>query len=234
MDRSDPTQQLAALADLSDPVRRALYRYVSQQGAAVGRDEAAKAVGIGRPLAAYHLDKLVDSGLLEASFQRRSGRSGPGAGRPAKLYRRAARQIELTLPARDYAVLAELLAQAVEADASGAARTALERAAGELGGQLGAEAASQLPPDATPDDLREVARQALARRGYEPYEDADGVVRLRNCPFDHIAAGHRDLVCGGNLAMIRGLVERLDPAAPFRPELDPWPGQCCVALHTRN
>jgi predicted ArsR family transcriptional regulator len=234
MDYSDPSRQLDALAGLGDPVRRALYRYVSQQGVAVGRDEAARAVGVGRPLAAYHLDRLVDSGLLEAHFQRRSGRSGPGAGRPAKLYRRAARQIELTLPARDYAALAELLARAVEADSSGAARTALERAAGELGGRLGADAASRIEPGATREDAIGAVRQALAGRGYEPYDDADGIIRLRNCPFDRVAAAHRDLVCGTNLAMIEGLIDRLGPAAPVRPELDPRPGQCCVALRSND
>src|ERR671918_660787 len=104
MDPSDVDQQLTGLAGLGDPVRRA----------PVSRDEAARAVGISRPLAAYHLDKLVDDGLLEPRYYRRSGRRGPGAGRPAKHYVRAANPIELSLPARDYAALAELLASAVE------------------------------------------------------------------------------------------------------------------------
>jgi predicted ArsR family transcriptional regulator len=229
MDHTDLDRQLA---DLSDPVRRALYRYVSQQGVAVGRDEAARAVGISRPLAAYHLDKLVDAGLLEAHFQRRSGRGGPGAGRPAKLYLRTTRQIELTMPARDYAGLAELLARAVEADSSGAAQTALEGAAGELGGQLGAVAASRIAPDATPEDALGAVQQVLASRGYEPYRDADGTIRLRNCPFDRIAAEHRQIVCGANLAIMEGLIDRLSAAAPIRAELDPQPRQCCVALRT--
>ena len=223
-------QQLVDLADLRDPVRRALYRYVSQQGAAVGRDEAARAVGIVRPLAAYHLDKLVEDGLLDAHFQRRSGRSGPGAGRPAKLYRRSGRQIELSLPARDYAALAELLARAVQADPTGAAPAALEREAGRLGARLGAEIGGRAGPGAGRRELLAALGEVLAERGYEPYRDAGGALRLRNCPFDRVAAAHRELVCGANLALLRGLVERLGAAAPVQARLDPRPGECCVAL----
>ena len=84
MDPSDIDQQLTGLAGLGDPTRRALYRYVAERGVPVSRDEAAQAVGISRPLAAYHLDKLIDDGLLEPRYHRRSSRRGPGAGRPAK------------------------------------------------------------------------------------------------------------------------------------------------------
>src|ERR687891_959879 len=142
MNPTDIDQQLPGLAGLGDPLRRALYRHVVERGEPVSREDAAAAVGISRPLAAYHLDKLIDDGLLEARYQRRSGRRGPGAGRPAKHYVRAANPIELSLPARDYAALAELLAHAVEADPSGAAKAALNRAAATLGAELGTEAAS--------------------------------------------------------------------------------------------
>ena len=120
MDPSDIDQQLTGLAGLGDPIRRALYRHVAERGVPISRDEAAQAVGISRPLAAYHLDKLVHDGLLEPRYHRRGSRRGPSAGRPAKHYVRADRQLELSLPARDYAALAELLAHAVEADPSGA------------------------------------------------------------------------------------------------------------------
>src|SRR4029450_13497998 len=133
MDPSDVDQQLADLAGLGDPIRRTLYRHVAERGVPISRDEAAHAAGISRPLAAYHVDKLVDDGLLEPRYHRRRCRGGPGAGRPAKHYVRADRQLELSLPARDYAALAELLASAVEADRSGAAKGALTRAAATLG-----------------------------------------------------------------------------------------------------
>jgi predicted ArsR family transcriptional regulator len=230
MNLTDIDQQLAGLAGLGDPIRRGLYRHVAERGVPVSRDDAAQAVGISRPLAAYHLDKLVDDGLLEASYQRRSGRQGPGAGRPAKHYLRADRQIELSLPARDYAALAELLAGAVEADRSGAAQNALSRAAANLGAELGTEAASHPGADGHPNQVLAALRQVLAARGYEPYEDADGSIRLRNCPFDRIAAHHRDLVCGANHAMLQGLTDHLDGDPPVRAVLDPQPGRCCVVL----
>jgi predicted ArsR family transcriptional regulator len=231
MEPRDIDQQLNGLAGLGDPLRRRLYHYVTERAVPVSRDEAAAAVGISRPLAAYHLDKLVDDGLLEARYHRRGGRRGPGAGRPAKHYVRADRQIELSLPARDYAVLAELLAGAVEADPSGTAQAALHRAASALGAELGAEAASRTAPDGDPDQVLAAVRQALAARGYEPYDDPDGTIRLRNCPFDRIATRHRDLVCGANHAMLQALTDQVDGDPPtVRAVLDPQPGRCCVAL----
>ena len=231
MDTDDLDQQLSGLAGLGDPLRRALYRHVADRGVPVSRDEAANAVGISRPLAAYHLDRLVDDGLLEARYRRRSGRQGPGAGRPAKHYVRADRQLELSLPARDYATLAELLAGAIEADPSGAAQAALQRAAATLGAELGTEAANHITSEGDPDQVLTALRQTLAARGYEPYEEADGTIRLRNCPFDRIATRHRQLVCGANHAMLQALTDQVDGNPPTaRAVLDPQPGRCCVVL----
>jgi predicted ArsR family transcriptional regulator len=231
MDPSEIDQQLTGLAGLGDPIRRALYRYVADRGVPISRDEAAHAAGISRPLAAYHLDKLVDDGLLEPRYRRRGDRRGPGAGRPAKYYVRAAQQIELSLPARDYAALAELLAGAVEADPSGTASAALNRAAATLGAELGTEAASGVAPDGDPDQVLAAVRQALAARGYEPYDGPDGTIRLRNCPFDRIAAQHRQVVCGANHAMLQALTDQLDGGpGTVRAVLDLQPGRCCVTL----
>jgi predicted ArsR family transcriptional regulator len=230
MSQNHIDQQLAGLAGLGDLLRRALYRYVAERGVPVSRDDAAAAAGISRPLAAYHLDKLVDDGLLEPRYRRRSGRQGPGAGRPAKHYVRAASQIELSLPARDYATLAELLASAVEADPSGAAKAALQRAAAHLGTDLGAQAGGHTEPGGDADQAVVALRKALAARGYEPYDEPDGTIRLRNCPFDRITARHRDLVCGANHAMLQALTDRLDGNPSVRAVLDPQPGRCCVAL----
>jgi predicted ArsR family transcriptional regulator len=231
MDPSDVDQQLTGLAGLGDPIRRALYRYVAERGIPVSRDDAAHAAGISRPLAAYHLDKLVDDGVLEPRYQRRGGRRGPGAGRPAKHYVRADRQLELSLPARDYAGLAELLAGAIEADLSGAAQAALQRDAATLGAELGTQAANHITSEGDPDQVPTALRQTLAARGYEPYEEADGTIRLRNCPFDRIATRHRQLVCGANHAMLQALTDQVDGDSPtVRAVLDPQPGRCCVVL----
>jgi predicted ArsR family transcriptional regulator len=231
MDPTDIDQQLTGLAGLGDPIRRALYRYVAERGVPISRDEAAHAAGISRPLAAYHLDKLVNDGLLEPRYHRRGSRRGPGAGRPTKHYVRADRQIELSLPASDYAALAELLAGAVEADRSGSSKAALNRAAAALGAALGTEAASRTAPDGDPDQVLATVRQALAARGYEPYDGPDGTIRLRNCPFDRIAAQHRQLVCGANHAMLQALTDQVDGDPPtVQAVLDPQPGRCCVTL----
>jgi predicted ArsR family transcriptional regulator len=75
-------------------------------------------------------------------------------------------------------------------------------------------------------------RRVLASRGYEPFDEPDGTIRLRNCPFDRIAARHPELVCGINLAMLEGLADQLGDEG-IRPLLDPAPGRCCVALTSR-
>jgi predicted ArsR family transcriptional regulator len=224
MDRLDLERRLDALASLAEPVRLALYRCVADREQGMGRDEAAAAVGISRALAAYHLDTLADAGLLDVRFERRSGRSGPGAGRTAKLYRRSARPLEVALPARNYRLIAELLADAVQADPSGAAGAALERAARSVGAE------NAIHADEDHSRPRDAARvhAVLARHGYEPYDD-EGVTRLRNCPFEQLAQTHRELVCRANLAFVEGLIQGLR-ARGLRAVLDPRPGRCCVAL----
>jgi predicted ArsR family transcriptional regulator len=232
---------LASLSSLDDPVRRRLYEVVSRQPGPVGRDEAAAAAGVGRALAVYHLDKLVESGLLAASYQRPAGRSGPGAGRPAKLYARADREFTVTVPPRAYELAARLLVQAVEADASRQSRAALGQAARRLGAELGrgyrAEAAvrgaagdaQDGPAGDAQDGPAGDVESALTRQGYEPCRGGDGVIRLRNCPFHQLAERHREVVCGMNLTLVEGMVEGLG-ADGWQPVLDPRPGYCCVAL----
>jgi predicted ArsR family transcriptional regulator len=217
---------LASLSSLDDPLRRRLYEVVTSQPGPVSRDEAASAAGIGRALAVYHLDKLVESGLLTASYQRPPGRSGPGAGRPAKMYARSDREFAVTVPPREYELAARLLVQAVEADPSDRSRTALAGAARRLGTELGS---AFRPAAGKGDAAGQDVKGVLTQQGYEPCCGADGVIRLRNCPFHQLAEQHRELVCGMNLALVEGLVEGLG-ADGWHPALDPQPGQCCVAI----
>ena len=212
---------LASLSSLDDPLRRRLYEVVTSQPGPVSRDEAASAAGIGRALAVYHLDKLVESGLLTASYQRPPGRSGPGAGRPAKLYTRSDREFAVTVPPREYELAARLLVQAVEADPSNRSRAVLAEVARGLGTELG----SAFERDAGERDVK----GALTQQGYEPCDGADGVIRLRNCPFHQLTEQHREVVCGMNLALVEGLVDGLG-ADGLHPVLDPQPGHCCVAI----
>jgi predicted ArsR family transcriptional regulator len=216
---------LASLSSLDDPVRRRLYEVVTRQPGPVSRDEAASAAGIGRALAVYHLDKLVESGLLTASYSRPPGRSGPGAGRPAKLYARS------DVPPREYELAARLLVQAVEADPSDRSRSALAEAARRLGTELCSSFRSAAT-DGAPgrrDAAERVVTEALTQQGYEPCRGGDGFIRLHNCPFHQLAEQHRDVVCGMNLALVEGLVAGLG-AGGWHPALDPRPGHCCVAI----
>src|SRR5436190_635629 len=105
---------LEAIGLLQDPARRSLYAYVAGQGREVSRNEAAAAVGMQRTLAAFHLDRLASAGLLDVTYRRLTGRTGPGAGRPAKLYRRPTKERSVSLPPRDFARLASVLAETVE------------------------------------------------------------------------------------------------------------------------
>jgi predicted ArsR family transcriptional regulator len=221
-------QEIAGVASLGEPARRKLYLYVAGRPGDVSRDQAARAAGISRSLAAFHLDRLVKEGLLEASFRRLSGHSGPGAGRPAKLYRRSERQVELSLPQRKYELAARILATAIDTSDAPKARKALVRTARNVGEHIGAEVRARAGPRPGRKRLLSRMAEALAGQGYEP-ETAAGELRLRNCPFHALVNEHRDLVCGMNLALIEGVVEGLDlPDA--KPVLAPAPGRCCVCV----
>ena len=203
---------LGALSSHGDATRRRIYDLVSAQTAPVSREEVAAAAGVGRTLAAYHLDRLAAEGLLVVTQERRTGRSGPGAGRPAKLYARSQDEVSVSVPPRDYHLAARLLADAAAADTDGHTRRALTAAAQQLGRELAADDAPLEP--------------LLRERGYEPYDD-DGVVRLRNCPFHAVAQRHPEVVCDMNLALLGGLVEEMPGVTAA---LEPAAGRCCVAL----
>ncbi len=222
---------LAALSELDDPVRRRLYEYVASHDRAVGRDEAASAARIGRTLAAYHLDKLAERELLTVSYERLGERRGQGGGRPAKLYSRAPRERTVSVPPRDYLVAGRLLVAAAERDVSGSTRETLAEAACALGAEAGATRKKGRP--ATIPARRRAVIAALRERGYEPYEDDQGVIWLRNCPFHELAQQNREVVCTMNLSLLEGLLTGLD-TNDFSPSLEIEPGRCCVALRPRT
>jgi predicted ArsR family transcriptional regulator len=215
----DPLEAVSALSALGDPTRREAYDYVCAQDHPVGRDEVAGALGVGRTLAAYHLDRLAKEGLLSVSYARRSRRTGPGAGRPAKLYERSDRELDVSLPPRDYGLAAQLLAHAAAHDERGETRRALRDAARSLGREI---ATTEHAPD---------LERLLSERGYEPYDDG-GVLRLRNCPFHAVAQSHPEVVCDMNLSLLDGLIAGLD--LDVQATLEPEPGRCCVAVKARR
>ena len=223
-------QSVEAIGALDDGLRRRKYLFIRERGRPVGRDEAAEAVGISRKLAAFHLDKLVDKGLLTADYARLSGRQGPGAGRPSKVYVPTETEMNVSIPSRSYDVGGKLLLKALEAPGSGAARKALARAAQEEGRELGGEVRSEkkLRSPAAARTTK-ATEQFLYERGYEPYRDENGSLRLRNCPFHALAEESRELVCGMNRAFLGGLLEGLGDESA-NAVLDPQPGQCCVRI----
>lgn len=224
---SGESQQVSAIAALDEPTRRRLYDYVVRQPQPVSRDEAAAALEVPRGTAAFHLDRLAAEGLLDVVHERRTGRSGPGAGRPSKLYHRSQRQITVSLPDRQYELAGRLLATAVqEADESGESpRTVLDRRAWELGKQLGEAARSTRNTDDMTDNA---VLRTLDTYDFEP-RTANAEIVLGNCPFHSLAQDHTDLVCGMNLCLLNGLLDGL-AATGFTARLDPTPGHCCVRL----
>ena len=218
----DFTAQVTGVSALAEPVRRALYLYVVGKSEPVSTDQAARGAGVLRHTAKFHLDKLVEEGLLATEYRRLSGRRGPGAGRPAKLYRRSVRQLAVTLPQRHYELAGEILATAIEdATRSGMPVVeAIQQAATGAGRRIGA-LAGNVP---TLDDVAGV----LAERGYEPRVEGDVMV-LANCPFEALARDHTALMCGINRDLIASLLDALGHTATAR--LDPAPRRCCVVVH---
>jgi predicted ArsR family transcriptional regulator len=219
---SERDRNLRTLSLLDEPIRRRLFDWVLDQNRPVGREEASRALRISRPLATFHLDKLADAGLLESGYQRLSGRTGPGAGRPARVYWRSQREFMVNVPERNYERAAELFATALEhAAGKGLVPKPLRQAATELGENLGAQ-----------EHARSSTRRlmdALDDGGYEPHVDASGAIRLLNCPFHALVDEHRPLVCGTNLALAEGLA-RGAGVTDMEPVLDSQPGYCCVSF----
>jgi predicted ArsR family transcriptional regulator len=214
---------VAGIAALSEPVRRTLYRYVVTQDRPVSRDDAAAGVGVPHHVAKFNLDKLVADGLLDVEYRRPPGRTGPGAGRPAKLYRRAARDIAVSLPERHYDLAGEVLAEAITMATRNdvPVSEALHTVARQTGNRMGETAG----PGADPG---QAVAEVLARQGYEPRRAADGIV-LANCPFHSLAQQHTDLVCGMNLDIIDGLLDRIGHDGRTA-RLEPSAGRCCVTI----
>ncbi|HZD17784.1 MAG TPA: transcriptional regulator [Actinomycetota bacterium] len=220
-----------ALGALEDELRRRLYVFVRSQGRPVNREEAASAAGISRKLAAFHLDKLVERGLLTHTYARPPGRGGPGAGRSAKYYEPSDREIDVTIPERRYDLLGSVLLRALRSQRLGetgeeAARRAAEDAGLDIG-RAERERSGIAPPG--PERAMAIATGILEETGFEPYRDDRGCVRLRSCPFHGLAEQERDLVCGMNERLINGVVRGLGNAT-VGVVLDPIPGQCCVRL----
>jgi predicted ArsR family transcriptional regulator len=223
-------RQVGRIAALGEPIRRALYRYVTSEPEPVGREEAASAVGVPPHVAKFHLDKLEADGLLDSEYSRPPGRSGPGAGRPAKRYRRSKRELSVSLPERRYDLAGRLMAQAIAAatESGGPVADALHEAAVVEGRRLGDLVNARLGHRRGPAAFGRAIKEVLAEYGYEP-RAGDDVITLANCPFHALAREHTELVCGMNLQLLDGVLEGV-PASGLTARLRPAPGSCCVRL----
>ena len=228
---------MAAISSLAEPTRRALYDHLAAAGDWVSRDEAADAAGLERATAAHHLDRLAADGLVEVDYQRRSGRQGPGAGRPAKLYRRARREFDVALPPREYALAGRMLAEAVDRARSDGTdiATAVDEVASAEGRRLGEEIDERLRSERArkTESRRRGVLEALGEHGFEPHTDEQGSVVLRNCPFHQLAQQHTDLICGMNLCMVKAALAEVGDTG-LDAHLEPEVGQCCVRLTPQN
>lgn len=219
----DPfARRVTRLGALADPIRRALYHFVAEQPGAVSRDQAAEGVEIPRHTAKFHLDRLVDEGLLVTEFRRLTGRTGPGAGRPAKLYRRSRKEVTVSVPSRRYDLAGQVLADAVERALGGTPIAAAVTEAADNAARIVVDAAT-----VTDGPALEMIGEVLAEYGYEPRTDDDLV--LGNCPYDRLAADHRDLVCPMNREFVAGVVRHLGCAEALAESVEPGPG-CCVRV----
>jgi predicted ArsR family transcriptional regulator len=229
----DLERHAVGIGTLADPTRRALYTYVVSCRDAVGREEAASAIGVSVSTAGFHLEKMAAEGLLDTELRRLTGRSGPGAGRPSKLYRRGRAEFTVTLPPRRYDVVGEILSTAFERVAQGGdADQSLTAAAVGQGRDLGA-AAREAGATGDVQGLVEV----LTGQGYDA-RPADAaarpeVVELANCPFDTLARRHVDLVCGLNQHFVQGVADGLG-CHGARARLAPSEGMCCVRVEVAD
>lgn len=224
-----------AIAALEDDLRRRMYLFIRRQGRPVSRDEAADHVGISRKLAAFHLDKLVERGLLSAHYARLPGRGGRGAGRSSKLYEPSDLEVDVSIPERRYDIVGEIMvATLTEEDAEGSPREVATRIAFDRGHAIGEEVRAEMrlrPPGS--ERALAVAEETLAGYGYEPYRVGQGTISLRNCPFHDLSRRAPDLVCGLNREFIDGLLRGIGNDS-VEASLEPTPGECCVKLRARQ
>jgi predicted ArsR family transcriptional regulator len=221
----DDAAELASIAALGEPVRRRLYEVVAAADEPIGREQAARQADVPVHTARFHLDRLVAEGLLDVEYRRLTGRTGPGAGRPAKLYRRGPRELSVSLPPRQYDLLSRILATAVAA--AGRSPLPVRRLADEVARREGEAFGS-----ARRGRGRELDRvaAALGDGGYEP-QLGRGEVRLRNCPFHHTAREQTELVCSLNVAYVDGVCAGLG-CTSVEAALEPEPDRCCVVVRS--
>lgn len=220
-------RHIEALTVLREPMRYRLYEYVCRQPTAVSRQQAADAVGVSRSLAAFHLDELVKAGLLKPEYRRLTARSGPGAGRPSKLYRRSRHEVSVMLPDRNHELLAGFLAQSLPPGPDG---LRLSDPASDYGRSLGTRARRRIGSGPSGTRLFACVESVMERLGFEPYRIERDELRSRNCPFAPLSRRHTPVVCGAGVSLVSGVVEGV--GAHVVVTRHERPNECCV--HVRS
>jgi predicted ArsR family transcriptional regulator len=222
-------QAIRAVAALDDDLRSGMYGFIRRARRPVTRDEAAASVGISRKLAAFHLDKLVEAGVLRAGYQAVGGVRK--VGRTPKVYEPVEADILVSIPQRHHDVLAGILVDAVLTEADDEdARASTLRVARTHGEEIGSAEREQARPGRLgAERALTLTSGVLERYGFEPDREIPTRVRLRNCPFHPLACRAPDLVCGINQAFCSGVLAGLD-ATTVEAVLDPRVGECCVEL----
>jgi predicted ArsR family transcriptional regulator len=219
-------ERLEAIAALRDPIRRRLYEHVAGRDSPASRDDAAQAVGVSRAMAAFHLDKLVELGLLRPEYRRLSGRTGRGAGRPSKLYRRSRREFAVTLPSRNHELLARLLAETA-ADSENVPR--MDGVARRYGRSLGARARKRVSSRAGTQRLDRCVSDVLEEIGFDPVDSGAGDLWTRNCPFDPLSRRYPSVVCQTAIDFAGGVIEGVGSSS-LEVSREERPDRCCVLL----
>lgn len=230
---SSTTGSWDAVQLLAEPTRRRIYETVRQAAGALSRDEVAARTNLNRRLAAFHLDRLAAAGLLTVSYARPPGRSGPGAGRPAKRFAAVATEVDVSIPPRRYDLAARILAEAIDSTERGddPRRRAID-VAGRAGRRIGA--AQAVTGRVGTRRAVAAATATLGDLGYQPQRADGGQFRLRNCPFDTVVEVAPALVCEANLALIEGILNGLGVDAQVAAEFVGPCDDCCVALCARD
>jgi predicted ArsR family transcriptional regulator len=221
-------KDIRSVAALEDELRRDMYLLIRRARTPLSREDVSRELGISVKLAAFHLDKLVDRGLLKAHFGRPKGRSGPGAGRSSKFYEPADAEVAVSIPGRDYELIGSVLAEALGAGGPQGTRAAIEaaRAKGfEIAQKVDRRLAKSKPRPLLAADRR------LKALEYEPYRVSGGEIRLKNCPFHGLASQASDVVCPINRGLVEGIVSGLDLSVE-QVSHGPSNGDCCVALRS--
>ena len=207
--------RIAAVASLTAAKRLQLFELVAASPRPLGRDEVAETAGMARSTVSFHLDRLVQDGLLAVEFHKPAGRTGPGSGRPAKMYRPVGSEVGASVPDRNYDLAGELMAEAIEATgAEGLAVGESLRAVAFRTGRELAEGSAGM-------------EEFLAETGYQPEPDGDGGYLLPNCPFHRLSRSHAAVVCDMNGAFLRGAAVGCGGAED---RVVPVAGHCCARI----